>query len=118
MSLLVLDWLCCKEGKEKDHDERERDDLQKWNPTTLEAEAKSAVKALELLGIAAAAIEVNEIEEVLLAKIAVGDKWVAKEAKIFCFKGRFSDTACFVFCKIVSEKGKGAGERKERNIPR
>lgn len=43
--------------------------------------------------MAAAAILVREMEEVLLARIAVGEQNVAKSAKIFCFSASDSDTA-------------------------
>lgn len=61
---------------------------------TREAEASEAVSSDEPAGMAAAAILVNEIEDVLEARMAVGEQCVARAAKIFCLSGRDSETAC------------------------
>jgi hypothetical protein len=45
-------------------------------------------------GRADAAIREREIEEVLEARMQEGDTTVDSCEKIFCFKGRFSETAC------------------------
>lgn len=60
---------------------------------TREADSIEAVCSDEPWGMAAAAILVSEIEDVLLARIAVGEQNVARSAKIFCFSASDSDTA-------------------------
>ena len=72
------------------------DDAQKWNPTTLDADSRDALVAFDELGIAAAAIFESEMDDVLDARIAVGERWLARLAKIFCLSARDSLTACIV----------------------
>lgn len=68
--------------------------LKKWRPTTREALFfPSSLVGFRPSGIAAAAILVILIELVFVARIASGLSSAENSWKIFCFKGRFSETA-------------------------
>jgi hypothetical protein len=64
------------------------------SPTTRDAEASPSEDTAEALGgIAAAAIFVMLIDDVLDARIVSGRSSFAKEANSCCFRLKFSDTA-------------------------
>lgn len=65
-------------------------DAQKWNPTTWLARFSP-----DWLTADAAKVD-NEIEDVLLARMACGGRCVARLAKMACLMGSDSLTACNV----------------------
>lgn len=67
--------------------------LKKCSPTTRAAEARTISRLVSLAGMAAAAIEVREMEDVLEARIAEGGQKVARLAKILRLSGKDSETA-------------------------